>query len=82
MVLFLLGILVSYHPFICRNLRAETDPFPIIDSIQPNVNFWKKIYSEYSSRQGVLHDTQNLNIIYDVIDLKNIQIFYLQILNA
>ena len=69
MVLLFLGIVLSWHPALCRHLHADTDPFPAIESIQPNVDFWKKIYSEYSSHQGVLHDSKNLNIIYDVIDL-------------
>jgi membrane-bound lytic murein transglycosylase D len=49
----------------------EADPFPVYDSIRPNISFWKKIYSEYSTTQGVIHDSQNLNIIYEVIELKD-----------
>jgi membrane-bound lytic murein transglycosylase D len=49
----------------------EPDSFPIYDSIRPNISFWKKIYSEYSTTQGVIHDKQNLGIIYDVIELKD-----------
>ncbi len=49
----------------------EPDIFPLYDSIRPNILFWKKIYSEYSTTQGVIHDSQNLNIIYEVIELKD-----------
>ncbi len=52
-------------------VAAELDPFPQYTCIQPNVAFWKKIYSEYTSDQGVLHDKQRLDIIYGVIELKN-----------
>ena len=45
--------------------------FPVYDSIRPNVSFWKKIYTEYSTTQGVIHDKKNLAIIYEVIDLKD-----------
>ena len=45
--------------------------FPVYDSIRPNVNFWKKIYTEYSTTQGVIHDKKNMAIIYEVIDLKD-----------
>ncbi|MGD8991254.1 MAG: LysM peptidoglycan-binding domain-containing protein [Desulfobacterales bacterium] len=45
--------------------------FPVYDSIRPNVNFWKKIYTEYSTTQGVIHDKKNLAIIYEIIDLKD-----------
>ena len=50
---------------------AEPELFPLYDSLRPNVLFWKKIYTEYSTTQGVIHDKQNLGIIYDVINLKD-----------
>jgi membrane-bound lytic murein transglycosylase D len=49
----------------------ESDPFPLYDSVRPNVSFWKKIYTEYSTTQGVIHDKKNLAIIYEVIELKD-----------
>ncbi|WLE97044.1 MAG: transglycosylase SLT domain-containing protein [Candidatus Electrothrix communis] len=42
--------------------------FPIYKIIAPNVQFWEKIYGTYSSGQGVLHDKNDLSIIYAVID--------------
>ena len=69
LILFIfVNFLISYSD-LCRPLRAETEIFPTNESIQANVNFWTKIYSEYSSRQGVIHDNKNLNIIYEIIDL-------------
>jgi len=53
----------------CSDARAEADIFPVPSVIQPNVSFWAKIYTEYPSNQGVLHDSRNLNIIYGVIEL-------------
>jgi membrane-bound lytic murein transglycosylase D len=53
------------------NTLMEPEIFPVYDSIRPNISFWKKIYSEYSTTQGVIHDSQNLNIIYEVIELKD-----------
>ena len=49
----------------------EPDTFPVYDSIRPNVSFWEKIYTEYSTTQGVIHDKKNLAIIYEVIGLKD-----------
>jgi membrane-bound lytic murein transglycosylase D len=49
----------------------ESDSFPVYDGIRPNIAFWKKIYSEYSTAQGVIHDKQDLGIIYDVIELED-----------
>lgn len=50
---------------------TATDPFPVFPSIEPNVAFWNKIYTIYSSSQGVIHDNRHLDIIYDVIDLED-----------
>ena len=49
----------------------EPDAFPVYDSIRHNVSFWEKIYTQYSTTQGVIHDKRNLGIIYDVIELKD-----------
>lgn len=50
--------------------RAEAGAkFPIYPLIRSNVLFWEKIYGTYDSNQGVLHDKNDLNIIYAVIDL-------------
>jgi len=51
--------------------RAESDTFPVPSVIEPNVSFWTKIYTEYSTHHGVLHDSRKLNIVYGVIELMN-----------
>jgi membrane-bound lytic murein transglycosylase D len=48
---------------------AASDVFPVYDAMKPNVAFWKKIYTEYDTTNGVIHDTRDLTIIYDVIRL-------------
>ncbi|MCP4626750.1 MAG: transglycosylase SLT domain-containing protein [bacterium] len=50
-------------------VRTESDTFPLCPSIQPNVNFWLKIYTQYSSDQGVIHDKRQMGRIYGVIPL-------------
>ncbi|MEK6545096.1 MAG: transglycosylase SLT domain-containing protein, partial [Nitrospinota bacterium] len=40
-------------------------------SLRANVDFWKKIYTEYTTNQMVIHDSNNLNVIYAVVDLSN-----------
>jgi membrane-bound lytic murein transglycosylase D len=49
----------------------EADTFPVYESLRPNVSFWLKIYTEYATTQGVIHDKKNLAIIYEVIELKD-----------
>ena len=64
-------IVLSAYPGICLETRVEADLFPEYPYIQPNVSFWKKIYTQYSSIQGVVHDKRNLNIIYGIIALED-----------
>ena len=52
-----------------QQARAQTDPFPLPDCIQPNVSFWTQIYTRYSSDEGVIHDKHHLDRIYGVIKL-------------
>jgi membrane-bound lytic murein transglycosylase D len=58
-------------PGLCRGLESEADPFPMPQCIQPNVNFWVKVYSEYHSGQGIIHDNQDLDIVYGVVEIEN-----------
>jgi membrane-bound lytic murein transglycosylase D len=64
-------IVLSAYPGICLETRVEADLFPDYPYIQTNVSFWKKIYTQYSSIQGVVHDKRNLNIIYGIIALED-----------
>ena len=48
---------------------ATAEQFPLYPCIQPNVKFWEDVYSRYTTKQGILHDTDDLNRIYAVIDL-------------
>lgn len=63
--LFLLLFLLPEMAFSSHNL------FPEYPSIRPNVRFWKGIYSKYSTSQGVIHDSYNLDIIYEVVELED-----------
>jgi membrane-bound lytic murein transglycosylase D len=49
--------------------QATAELFPLHDSIRPNVSFWRDIYSKYTTNQGLLHDRQNLAIVYEMVEL-------------
>ena len=34
--------------------------FPTPEVLNPNVEFWKKVYAVYSEKEVVIHDAQNL----------------------
>ncbi|MEW5056060.1 MAG: LysM peptidoglycan-binding domain-containing protein [Cycloclasticus sp.] len=42
----------------------EVQPFPRPATLQADVRFWTRIYSEVTTHEGLLHDNQQLNIIY------------------
>ncbi len=46
---------------------AETFPKP--ETLQPDVDFWISIFTEYDSSEGVLHDSRNLAVVYERIDI-------------
>ena len=54
-------------------VQASVDPFPVHDSIRSNVRFWKKIYTKHPSTMGYIHDSRNLDIIYEVMELMDSQ---------
>ncbi len=66
-ICFCLGILMFFgNPLVV----AEDEIFPTYPSITVNIDFWKKIYSQYTTQQGLVHDTDDLAIVYAVVDLK------------
>jgi membrane-bound lytic murein transglycosylase D len=69
-ILPILILMVVLSATVCRSeVLDESDVFPIYPCIQPNVAFWTKIYTQYSSDQGVIHDSRRLDRIYGVISL-------------
>lgn len=43
--------------------------FPKPKELERDVNFWISIFTEFSTREGVLHDQRNLAVVYESIDL-------------
>jgi membrane-bound lytic murein transglycosylase D len=41
--------------------------FSVPPGLQHRVDFWKSIYSKYTTNQVVLHDIDNLDIVYEVV---------------
>lgn len=64
LVLFLALLLVPVS-------SQSKENFPVYTSIKENVRFWEDVYSRYTTSQGILHDQDNLSIVYTVVDLVN-----------
>ena len=68
---FLIGVLILCLLQIPVPAAArESDPFPRFASIEANVAFWKKVYAEYPSTKGFIHDGEDLSIIYEIISVE------------
>ena len=48
---------------------ALAEDFPQPPELQPDVDFWVSIFTQYSTREGVLHDNRNLGVVYERVDV-------------
>jgi len=64
--LLVMGLALLFMP---RVAGAVDDPFPLYPVLEKNVHFWEKVFSEYSLSQAVLHDRDDLGIIYVVVEV-------------
>src|SRR5919197_5478129 len=44
--------------------------FPRPAALEPQIRFWRSIFTQYSSHQVVLHDAVDLDKIYEVLDFR------------
>ncbi|MEN8160543.1 MAG: LysM peptidoglycan-binding domain-containing protein [Myxococcota bacterium] len=52
-----------------RSVAARQPDFPKSPPLVPRVEFWKRIYSEVDTGGGLLHDTEDLGVVYEVVTL-------------
>lgn len=50
--------------------KDSSRSIPIPANFKDRVSFWLQIYAKYGSEEAVFHDSQNLSLIYKVVDLK------------
>ena len=68
-ILMISALFFTHATIVSASL--QDGPFPMYPSIESNVAFWKKIYGTYTTSQGIIHDRRNLDIIYEVISLRD-----------
>jgi membrane-bound lytic murein transglycosylase D len=49
--------------------KSATRDFEIPARLEPNVDFWRKVYSEWSRAQVAIHDDRYMDVIYQVATL-------------
>src|SRR4051794_13165651 len=52
---------------LCSPLLARAESIPRPEGIQPDVNFWIRVYTEVTTNEGLLHDERNLAVVYDTL---------------
>lgn len=66
-----LGILFLFFPTVlfCQTEVPAKKKFPLYNAISQNVAFWEKIYAYYSLTEAVIHDSEDLAKVYEIIPL-------------
>ena len=55
-----------------RALGWTPEAFRPPAGMEERVQFWKDIYTKYSSNQGVLHDSKYVHLVYEMVDFNDI----------
>jgi membrane-bound lytic murein transglycosylase D len=53
-------------------LGWSPEVFQVPEGMQPRVDFWRRIYTEFSTDEGVLHDSEHVGVVFEAIDFKPI----------
>ena len=51
-------------------IRPVLDQFNVDERMKKNVEFWVTVYSQYTTRQGIVHDAKYIDHIYEILDLR------------
>lgn len=54
-------------------LGWSPDAFNVPAGMEERVQFWVKIYTQYTTHQGILHDSEHVSIVYDKVDFNSIE---------
>ena len=61
-------ILLFFVLFAAANAFAD-ERFPRPPELEPDVQFWIDIFTQYSTEEGVLHDNRQMGVVYGRIDM-------------
>jgi membrane-bound lytic murein transglycosylase D len=63
LLVLLIGVLAA------AAAHAKPSDFPRPAALEPDVSFWKRIYGEVGTDGGLIHDTRDLRVVYEVVKL-------------
>lgn len=64
---FLFILIVSVLSEVSGQTQEDLLPFP--KELRAKVQFWTAIYTKYSTNQGLIHDSEDLSVIYEAVEL-------------
>ncbi len=41
--------------------------FPRPAELEPDIDFWRRVYTEVTTREGLIHDARRLDVVYEVV---------------
>ncbi|KYG68362.1 lytic murein transglycosylase [Bdellovibrio bacteriovorus] len=54
-------------------LGYNESAFSIPKGMEKQVQFWIDVYTKYTTEQGVIHDAENVETVYEIVDLKGLK---------
>lgn len=63
-LVFLFGVLGA------RAVSAQEDPFPLVSGLEASVEFWKMVFTRYSTSELIFHDPLDPLKIYKVLQMR------------
>jgi hypothetical protein len=65
--------ITAFEKYLRDHDDRVSDEFIVSDYFYPTVNFWFLIYTQFTSNHVVLHDKNNLSLIYKVLDFSQLK---------
>lgn len=59
----------EYRQPAARSYRSGDDDFPRPADLEPQIDFWRKVYGTWSRSQVAIHDDRYVGIVYELVDL-------------
>jgi membrane-bound lytic murein transglycosylase D len=69
LLLVFFSLAISPIGLLAQTDASKENPFPLLPGLEKPVEFWKKIFTEYSISQLVFFDPLDMSKIYEVIDV-------------
>ncbi|MCB0370614.1 MAG: hypothetical protein KDD45_14605, partial [Bdellovibrionales bacterium] len=60
------------YNYAVKPMGYDEESFKVPKGFESRVEFWKKIYTKYTTNEGVIHDAEDVGVIYKEVDFTDI----------